>query len=253
MVDRDFAQIKAPMPEGGRPMGQMRVLLLTLLALIVVAGGFAAGFFTGQKIGVEKATSESEARLVAQLKQQQEELAKLRAEAKNRQPEVSTTQVGELTFYNELPRQSVEPEPLQAEISAGGQSAVSSREPETEKPLATSTSLQQVIEQELQLGADRKSSDVSEASAGNSVKTVTSAGEYYLQVASFQKQTDAEKFMPKLNQAGLSGVIRRVELSGLGTWYRVYAGPFSSKQASEEAKRTVKSRLNITGLIIKGG
>jgi cell division protein FtsN len=46
-------------------------------------------------------------------------------------------------------------------------------------------------------------------------------------------------------------VIKRVELSRLGTWYRVYAGPFDSKQASEEAKKSAKNSLNITGLIVK--
>jgi DedD protein len=235
MAGQDFAQIEAPQPEDVRPMGRSKVLFLTIMALAVVAGGFVAGFMVGHEMGIQKATSDDDERLLRQLKQQKMELARLRSEAQKQQPDVSTTQVGELTFYNELPKQSVDPEPMQVNRKRGVQGSgptQSSKDSTTSKVL-----VKQIIEQEL----NQKTNE----------KPAVGVDEYYLQLASFQKQSDAESFFPKLEKNGLSGVIKRVELSELGTWYRVYAGPFDSKKASEEAKKRAKNSLNITGLIVK--
>lgn len=253
MAGHDFAQIEAPQPEDVRPMGQSKVLFLTVVALGVVAGGFAIGFMVGQEMGMQKATSEDEARLVAQLKKQKQELAALREKAKTRLPEVSTTQVGELTFYNELPQQSVDPEPLQTQVSPAKQSSsVTKVKKQAETETASSEKLlKHIIEQELKQGGDKKPAHAS--ALPPSVKPAKPVGVYYLQLASFKEENVAQGFFPKLTEIGYEGVIKRVDLPGLGTWYRVYAGPFSSEQASEKAKNNVKSKLNITGLIVKGG
>jgi cell division septation protein DedD len=244
MATQDFAHIKAPTPEEVRPMGQFKLLLLIMIALGVVAAGFAVGFTVGQQMGMEKASSEDEARLLVQLKAQQEELAKLRAEAsKQRQPEVSTTQVGELTFYNELPKQSVDPVPLQKDSVPAVKQEMGSQEMHHGDAVSSEELLKQIIEQEL--GQTKK--------VDNHDAATMQPGVYYLQLASFQKQSEAENFFPKLSSSGYAGVIKRVDLAGKGVWYRVYAGPFASKQASEAAKSSVKDKLNITGLIVKGG
>jgi len=235
MAGQDFAQIEAPQPEDVRPMGRSKVLFLTMAALAVVAGGFVVGFMVGHEAGIQKATSDDDERLVAQLKQQQQELARLRAEAQTRPPEVSTTQVGELTFYNELPKQSVDPEPLPVNRVEEARSS----KKDSGETTASKDRLKQIIQQEL----NQKMSETQSTETGN----------YFLQIGSFQKQSDAEIFYPKLEKSGLSGVIKRVELPKLGTWYRVYAGPFDSKEASEVAKKRVKSSLKITGIIVKGG
>ncbi|MDX8404171.1 MAG: SPOR domain-containing protein [Mariprofundaceae bacterium] len=259
MARHDFAQVEAPQPEDVKPMRQGKVLLLIIVALTVVAGGFAIGFMVGQEMGMQKATSKDEARLVAQLKKQQQELTTLREAAKKRLPEVSTTQVGELTFYNELPQQSVDPEPLQMHPSSAKQSvsSVKNRKQTTDSSeKASEKLLKQIIEQELKQSGDKKSAHASEASSSvksSPEKLSKAAGEYFLQIASFQEQNAAKKFFPKLSKVGYEGVIKRVELPGLGTWYRVYVGPFVSEQASKNAKKNVKSKLNITGLIVKGG
>ena len=236
MAEQDFAQVEASQPEDIHPMKRSKLLLLTMMALAVVAGGFVVGFMVGHEMGVQKATSDDDERLLAEMKQQQQELAKLRAEAQNRPPEVSTTQVGELTFYNELPKQSVDPAPMH--MNRGG---VIQNELDLshEDAAQSQLHLKQIIEQEL----NQKLSEV----ASNE------AVEYYLQVGPFQKQSDAELFIPKLAKSGFTGLIKRVEIPKLGTWYRVYAGPFDSKQASELAQQRVKNSLKITGLIVKGG
>ncbi|MCF7820964.1 MAG: SPOR domain-containing protein [Mariprofundaceae bacterium] len=233
MAGQDFAQIEAPQPDNIRPMGRSKILLLTIMALGVVAGGFMIGFMVGHDAGMQKVTSDDDKRLLRQLQQQQGELARLRSEAQKRQPEVSTTQVGELTFYNELPKQSVDPEPMQMHGGEGGESSKEST--------ASETLLKQIIEQEL---GQKTNDELNDKPAGV-------AGEYYLQLASFQKLSEAERFFPKLKKNDFPGVIKRVEISSLGTWYRVYAGPFDSRQASEEAKIRAKTSLNVTGLIVK--
>lgn len=243
MAGQDFANIKETRPEDVRPMGQTKVLMLIIVALAVVAAGFAVGFMMGQEMGKQKAISEEKARLVEQLKSQQEELAKLRAAAKQRLPEVSTTEVGELTFYNELPQQSVDPEPLTSD-STPHRKETNNRK---DKIMSSEQLLKSLVEDELsQAGQKRvESGPVSkEILAGNET--------YYLQLASFQKQSAAEAFFLKLDKTGFKGVIKRVELPKLGVWYRVYAGPFSTRLATEEAKRGVKEKLKISGLVVKG-
>jgi len=251
LAGQDFAHIKETRPEDVRPMGQSKVLLLIIVALVVVAAGFAIGFMMGQEMGKQKATSEEKARLVDQLKAQQEELSKLRAAAKQRLPKVSTTEVGELTFYNELPKQSVDPEPLTASTTPKRE-ATGKREG-IEAATSSEKLLKSLIENELnQAQTSAPKSELKQVQAGSSAKE-SAAGEitYYLQLASFQKQNDAELFYPKLGKAGFEGVIKRVELPKLGVWYRVYAGPFATKKTAEGAKQSVKERLNITGLIVK--
>ncbi len=246
MAEQDFANLNTPSEEDVRPMSQTKVLFLVLLALAVVAGGFVTGFMLGQEIGEEKASSEEKERLVKQLKMQQEELARLRAEARKQLPQVSTTQVGELTFYNELPKQSVEPEPLNPDRSVPAQTDREESVPDQRPDKSKSSSealLKQIIERELTQGSKPEAVKSSKAEAD---------GSYYLQLASFQKRSDAEKFYPKLASAGLSGVVKQVEIPKLGQWYRVYAGPYASRELAEKAKRDVKSKMNISGLIVKG-
>jgi len=246
MAGQDFANLESPRPDDVRPVGQMRGLMLIILALIVVAGGFAVGFYVGQEMGKKNAVSANEARLVRELEQQREELAKLREEAKKRVPDVTTTQVGELTFYNELPKQSVEPEPLDAQT---GPERTTAKETVISKPAVSQKSdelLKEIIEQEL--------NRVEKTGSALPPATVKPAsGEYFLQLASFQKKDEAEKFLPRLGSAGFSGTIRSVDISGRGVWYRVYAGPFVTRQKAEEAKSSAKEKLKIDGLVVKGG
>jgi len=241
MAERDFANLDAPTPEDVRPMSQTKVLFLVLLALAVVAGGFAIGFMLGQEIGEEKANSEEKERLVKQLKLQQEELAKLRAEAKQRVPQVSTTEVGELTFYNELPKQSVEPEPLTSTDSKAEKALPKERVPAATADRSKGSSealLKQIIEREL---------GQNEAEPRHTVD-----GQYYLQLASFQKRADAEGFYPQLAKSGFKGLIKQVEVAGRGKWYRVYAGPYVSQRQAEQARSRAKEKLKISGLVVKG-
>ncbi len=110
MAKRDFAR-KAP---AGRKSGrESRLLLITLLMLLLVGGSFFGGFTLGRKQGLNEASHADKARLLAQVRKQKKEIADLRrkrqAHAQARK-DVSV-EVGDLTFYNALPRERVVPPP----------------------------------------------------------------------------------------------------------------------------------------------
>lgn len=249
MAERDFAQVSAQVevvrPEDVRPIGSKKMTLFAIAVVILVAAGFAGGFKFGYITGEEAALGESKARLVAQLEVQKQELERLRREAKARVSEVSTTQVGELTFYNELPKQSVEPAPL-------GESDSASPVVETLVEEATAVEadpemlLQQIIENELkQRGGSKR--------AVNAKAATDSENSYYVQAASFKDESDATRFLAKLQGVSLPAKIRRVDVATIGVRYRVVVGPYPTRQQADASNFELKSKMNVTGLVVKGG
>jgi len=59
---------------------------------------------------------------------------------------------------------------------------------------------------------------------------VSNAGNYLLQVASFKRKDRANKTVKRLGKKGVSAYIKKKIVKGR-TWYRVIAGPVSSKSA----------------------
>jgi len=244
MGTQDFAQIEVPQVEIEKPLTHVKTMVLTVLSVLLILGTFLGGFWLGQKQGIETAAGEDKARLEKLLREQQDEMQLLRQEAAKQkdQPETSTTQVGDLTFYDELPLQSVQPAPLH-----GTQV--------TENPLPTQTventnivspstlEMRKMIEREMRQSPQKKIVAVKSSKA--------KAQGFILQVGSFQKQADAEGFLPKLTKQGFVPSVRRVELPRLGVWYRVYITGYASKEAANRAKDAVKKSLNITALVLK--
>lgn len=244
MAGRDFAQVTGQVevvrPEDVRPVSTTKVMLFAIAVLALTAGSFAGGYKFGHKAGEESAQSESKARLVARMEEQKKELDRLRKEAEARLPEVSTTQVGELTFYNELPKQPVEPAPLSEAAEA----------PEPEKypanGAATSTSdalLKQIIENELKQGAPA-SAQADKAKGSRS---------FYVQAASFVKESDARIFVAKLQAIAMPSRIERVDLANLGVRHRVFVGPYETRDKADAAVASLKSKMNVSGLVVRRG
>ncbi|MDX8397799.1 MAG: SPOR domain-containing protein [Mariprofundaceae bacterium] len=222
MAEQDFAHVqsrKTVVPEV-KLWTTSKTLLLSVSSVALVLGSFLAGFWLGRDQGIEVASGEDKAQLEQLLKKKQAELAVLRAEAKKQiQPKVSTTQVGELTFYNELPKQNVKPAPL--------------------------------------LGIDTYELKAKAKSTHHKPKVVTqvkSSGQHYiLQIASFPSKKDAESFVVKLRRQDFSGVIHQVKLPQLGLWYRVYIEGLKSRKAANKIRAKVKKNMNITAVVIKRG
>ena len=209
-------------------------------------GAFAGGFWLGRDQGVEIAASKDKARLEKLLKQQEDELIKLRILAKRKpNSEASTTQVGELTFYNELPKQSVKP------ASLHGDSVGLTRE------TAMQQKMRQLLDKEIkkEMLAKEKTvvaeGELIDAVPISAAPAVASHASYHLQVASFALEKAAKDFVSKLASHGYKAEIQSVDLPKLGTRYRVYIGDYADKDVAKEALKKVKEDLKVTGFIVR--
>lgn len=229
MSGKDFAPSAMPTPESVRPISNSRVLLLSMLALAVVASCFAGGYWLGKETGMQLANSENETRLREELKQQKEEINRLRTAASKQVPEASTVQVGELTFYNELPKQSVRPAPLSG----------SHKMPESQDPL-------RVVVQEAMKSADKELAGIRQEQFAQS-----QAEKYYrVQLASFEQKSDAHLLLGKLSAGGIKAEVKQVDIPRLGTRYRVYSEKFAKREFAEKMQTRIKGLFHITGLVV---
>jgi len=255
MAAHDFAQIEVAQEEVEKPLTRTKTMLLTVLSVLLVLGTFIGGFWLGQKQGIETAAGEDKARLEKLLKEQRDEMKVLRQEAakqKKVKPDVSTTQVGDLTFYNELPHQSVKPSPLHAE-NTPAKNMQRQAVPDSHEPSASTADMRKMIKQEMRQSPQKDVTLVAPKLAPKVIHAHASKSTqgFILQVGSFQQRADADALLPKLMKRGFSPSVRRVELPSLGVWYRVYITGYDSKEAANKAKITVKKSLNITALILK--
>jgi cell division septation protein DedD len=242
----DFAQVETRSHEAPAPRTQgAKAILLVMASLMLLAGAFAFGFWFGHAQGKQTATGEERARLEKQLKQQQEELAQLRKSAdREREAGVSTTQVGELTFYNELPRQAVLPAPLEPAARDEPARPVAAEKPSRPAASDSQAQISDILAAELQAKPVAAKTPTTPATADQG---------YLLQVGSFRQRADARRFADRFRPLGMTPAIRAAAIAERGTWYRVYVGPFATKAEAEGARSKVNSQLKIQGLIVKGG
>ena len=211
-VAQDFAEVHESRRSPRREAGRAQAVVIVIGMLVIVAAGFAGGFMLGQEHGQ---------RLLEQIGKQQQELENLKKAIGNRAQKTneSSTQVGDLTFYNTLPKQPVTPAPLNSRVTA----ASSAKAP----------------------SPAQKRAAISHPAARAAVQM------YKLQLGSYQLRANAERLQKRLLQAGFRARIQVMELPGLGQWYRVYVGPFSSLDAAENAKSRVQAKLHLVGLLLR--
>lgn len=202
-------------------MGGMRAGVVVLALVVVVAAGFVGGFFLGRDYGHQQVTKQDRERLLAELQAQQRELQQLRQQRRDEQKTATTTQIGELTFYNELPQQSVTPAPLALTPAASSKTEPARPEREPAAGIAASPA------------------------------KPAAAGKFRVQVASYRGQAEAEAMRLSLHKMGIAAWVETVEIPGRGRWHRVYAGPFASLAQAEDVKARIKSALHMNGLLRK--
>lgn len=243
MAGQDFARVKAPKQKQeadhtGRSMATVLGVIFT--AIVCFATGYwLGGAQGGQLQGADAGLAAIQARLdekTAQLRLQQariEELEESIVQWKNRVERKASDRLGELQFYENLPRQSVTPAPISGAASAAA--AGSPAKAEAAKPAAVAD-------------ADAP------AAAAVAEKPAAAAGvrdSYRLQIISYREKSDAVTFQRKLFNAGFSASIQPVDLPDNGRWYRVYAGPYSGRAAAEKARKDIRSAMKIRGLLIR--
>lgn len=227
MADKDFAHSETLQCEGSRdrPATKSKAIPIVILALIFAIASFAVGFFIGEKYALETSKGDKQEILLKTLKEQQKEIEAFKKEARKwQQIEANTLQVGELTFYNELPKQSVMPEPINAPekpITAKHVKVVSDNI-ETEKKLNT------IIEKKMN----------------------TSTPQFRIQLASHKQRKYSEDFVAQLKKIGIEAEVHQVNLANLGIRYRVRTLPFKQREHALRTKKLVKEKFHITGILI---
>lgn len=238
MADNDFAHVEAPsLPSKASGVSSF---LLVAGILAVVALAFSGGYWLGKEHGAQIADSAEKARLVAQIHQQEEEMAKLRKEAQQRRRDgdVSTSKIGDLTFYNDLPKQSVTPAPLSG---TGVAKPVEMPSPAEEPPAPGKDTPPQAAN-----GDELLRNIIEREMTGGKLTP-----EYVVQVGSFRSRKETEPLLKRLDGVGLHSTVRKVDLKTKGQWFRVYVGPYASRKEADKAHVRIQKALKIDGLVLR--
>jgi cell division protein FtsN len=235
MADKDFAYSEPQSNDTERsPVpSQSKTTLIAILAVMFAIACFAVGFFMGEKHGLESNKGQKYEALMKKLEKQQQKIETFKKEAtKAKQPEATTSQLGELTFYTELPNQSITPEPLNAspkEVSNPNKPKTHPIIDEQQTDLAlTEKRLNAIIAQEMR----------------------TPTQQYRIQIASFKHDKDAKNFVQLLQKENVAAEIQQVSLANIGIRYRVFTLPFDQRENALQAKEKIKDKFHVTGILV---
>ncbi|MDQ6982002.1 MAG: SPOR domain-containing protein [Mariprofundus sp.] len=243
MAKQDFAQVKSTtQTKSGSGSGAISSSIgIVVIAALCFGGGYWLGSSNGAQISNSKDTNAVETKLATQVAENKVLLAKTEAlqdsveQWKQKAQQDAHSRVGDLSFYKELPKQSVTPAPMPdmpveavaPKVSAKPVTAHRSEVVKAVKPLPSSHP---------------------PAKSKQQLHDV-----YRIQLASFRTQSDAMVVQQKLSQAGFSALIYKVDLGGKGLWYRVYAGPYHSKSAAEADQKQIEKKIKLNGFLVRGG
>ncbi len=243
MAKQDFAQVKASTQSES---GSGSSSLLRVISIVVIAGlSFSSGYWLGagdvQHTGNKTDTDAVEAKLAAQvarnrvLQAKNETLQHMVLQWKTKSEQGAHTKVGELTFYKELPKQSVTPAPVP------DPSAATVKPKQAHKPMAAQ---QAPAVQALDMPEPEPVAVAapSQASDHNSFR---------IQLASFRTESGAMAMQRKLARSGFSSQVKVADLGEKGQWFRLYAGPYGSRSAAEKAQQQIDTQMKLKGFIIR--
>jgi len=243
MSKKDFAQVKAPRHEPKKKGSSLLPIVMVLLVIV----SFAAGYWlAGQQLTAPEAPLVSKAELQtlqaqlearsAQVQEQQSMIAKLKQQSalwKAKAEQDAHSKVGDLSFYHELPNQSVTPSPVmeRAKAPVAGEPA----------PVIPDKAPAKVI------------TPAAVVSQPATPAAVSSDHQFTIQVASLRREQDALALRQKLEKNGVQSFIRTADLGDKGQWFRVYAGPYSSRTKAEQLLPAIEARVHVKGLRVHGG
>lgn len=248
MSGKDFAKIQANAhPKKGKKQGGSASIAPAIGIIAVAALCFVGGYWIGTNAGsppksmgnsVAKADYDAlKAELdvkAAESRVQQariETLQELVAEWKAKAQQDAHSKVGDLNFYQELPKQKVLPAPVEpSKPAAPGNTLEKRYTPPAPPPDAPP----ETVPKHLELTSEFK------------------AGSYRVQLGSFRDSHDAQRVQQQLIHAGFPALIQLVDLGEKGSWYRVYAGPYDNRDGADNAVRDIDNKLKLKGLVIRG-
>jgi len=225
-MSQDFANV--PLVRGRAPQeGPARVggtsvigrILLVLALLAVVALAFAGGHYLGQQHGINQQKVAEQLRMQQQLTLQNKEINRLKKElAAKPEPARATlmTEVGELTFYDDLMNDKVVP---------GGDRSATKPSQKIEQNMAD------IIAQSQQRGAANLA--------------------IYIQLGSFVDEMLAKGIKQQVIALGMISYVQPVTLSGNRHRFRVQVGPYSDMKHAIDAKTILQHKLHMNGMITR--
>jgi len=81
--------------------------------------------------------------------------------------------------------------------------------------------------------------------------TVSAEGSFVVQIASFRTRENAKGFALRLKLYKLSPFIETADLGDKGVWYRVLAGPYSSREGADTVAALLKEKERLSALVRK--
>lgn len=90
----------------------------------------------------------------------------------------------------------------------------------------------------------------SKATKSRSTHTLSRSHHYFLQVASFTTHKEADGLRAQLILEGFNAHVEKATAKGK-PWFRVVAGPYTSKQKAETTQRTLKQNRHLNSLLLE--
>jgi cell division septation protein DedD len=75
-------------------------------------------------------------------------------------------------------------------------------------------------------------------------------GGYQLQVSSFKKQEDADRFALQLRRRGHRSYVEKAHVKGRGLWHRVRIGPFKYKRSAELYRQDFEAKERMVTFVV---
>jgi len=252
MNKQDFAQVQASTQTES---GSASSSILNAIGIVVIAGlCFSGGYWLGAgdiaQTGNKTDTDAVEAKLAARvaenrlLQAKNETLQKMVMQWKTKAEQGAHTKVGELTFYKDLPRQSITPAPV----------------PDTPKiktavaPKVIAKALSQFdVKPVLVHSKTAANALAARGASATAPQPEQASNEHYrIQLASFRTESGAMDMQGKLAKAGFISQVKMADLGAKGQWFRLYAGPYDSRPAAENAQQKIDTQMKLKGFIIRG-
>lgn len=248
MAKQDFAHVKAPSKNEAKHSAGGSVM--PAIAILVVAGlCFSVGYWlgsadvkqTGRKVDVDAVEGKLAAQVAENkvLQAKNETLQSLVEQWKQKASQGAHTKVGELSFYKDLPKQSVNPAPMT------DAPVVKSVVKPAVKPAPASG--KRALAQAKHAAVRPVPASVAEIISG-----AQAVAPYRVQLASFQANSDAVAMQQTLSRAGFPSQVRKVDLGAKGFWFRLYAGPYASKSAANSARQQIEDQIKLKGFLVRG-
>lgn len=87
------------------------------------------------------------------------------------------------------------------------------------------------------------------AAAPVAVPAVAADGAFIVQIASFRASADAKKLVSRLGSYQLKTSIESVDLGKKGTWHRVLAGPYASRESADQAASLLRDKERLSAIV----